>query len=139
LLTACFTTLVTSYQYGAILQQNTVNGGFGRYKFRYTAEDKKRYTNVRKLVAMVPPLAKVTSSEYIVPHISQRPDSYTLRNGLFDAEYLMFEVPVRDDERGFVKDALKSSFGVVAVAEPFVLAKRGHDKAENQQVLKKLR
>jgi uncharacterized membrane protein len=139
LLTACFTTLVTSYQYGAILQQNTVNGGFGRYKFRYSAEDRKRYTNVKKLAAMVPPLAKITSSEYVVPHVSQRPDSYTLRNGLFDAEYLMFETPVREDERGFVKEALKGNFGVVAIAEPFVLAKRGHDKAENQQVLKKLR
>ena len=39
LLTACFTTVLTSYQYGAIFQQNTANGGFGRYKFSYTAED----------------------------------------------------------------------------------------------------
>jgi uncharacterized membrane protein len=139
LLTACFTTVLTSYQYGAIFQQNTANGGFGRYKFRYTAEDQKRYTNLKALIALLPPMAKVTSSEYVVPHVSMRPNSYTLRNGLFDAEYILFELPARDDERGFVKEALKEKFGVVAVREPFALAKRGHDKAENHQVLKKLR
>jgi hypothetical protein len=139
LLTACFTTLVTSYQYGAILQQNTVNGGFGRYKFTYSPEDRKRYVNVQALAAMVPPLAKVTSSEYVVPQISTRPDSYTLRNGVYDAKYILFELPARDDERKFVREALKEDFGVVAVREPFVLAQKGYDRAENQHVLKKLR
>jgi len=139
LLTACFTTVVTSYQYGAIFQQNTANGGFGRYKFRYSAEDQKRYTSLNALIAMLPPMAKVTSSEYVVPHVSTRPNSYTLRNGLFDAEYILFELPARDDERGFVKEALKERFGVVAVREPFALAKRGHDKSLNHEVIKKLR
>ena len=56
-MTACFTTLVASYQHGAILQQTTVKGGFDRYKFIYTPQDRKRYTNVQALAAMVPPLA----------------------------------------------------------------------------------
>lgn len=135
----CFTTLLTSYQYGAILQQNTAKGGFGKYKFGMTDSDRKRYADLLKLVAKVPPLAKITSAEYVVPHVSSRPDSYTLRNGLFDAEYLLYETPVRDDERGFVKEALKGSFGIVASSGPFVLARRGHDKADNASYLKHLR
>jgi uncharacterized membrane protein len=139
LATACFTTLVTSYQYGAILQQNTARGGFGKYKFVTTPQDVKRYNDLKALIAMVPPDAKITSSEFVVPHVSSRADAYTLRNGIYDAEYLLFEEPLRDDEKGFVRDALKGAFGVVAVRGPFVLAKRGHDTAENAPFLKKLR
>jgi uncharacterized membrane protein len=136
---AAFTTLLASYQYGAILQQNTAKGGFGKYKFAMTEADRERYTNLQKIIARVPPMAKVTSAEYIVPHVSSRPYAYTLRNGLYDAEYLIWEAPARDDERTFVREALKGSFGVVASSGPFVLAKRGHDKSENQAWLKRQR
>ncbi len=139
LATVCFTTLLTSYQYGAILQQNTAKGGFGKYKFGMTDADRKRYADLMSLVAMVPPRAKITSAEYVVPHVSSRPDSYTLRNGIFDAEYLIYEVPVRDDERGFVREALKGKFGVIDSKGPFVLARRGHDRAKNAEFLKHTR
>jgi uncharacterized membrane protein len=138
-MTACFTTLVTSYQYGAMLQQNTARGGFGKYKFVTTAQDEQRYAQLNALIAMVPPDAKITSSEFVVPHVSSRADAYTLRNGMYDAKYMIFEEPPRDDERNFAREALKGDFGVVAVKGPFVLAKRGYDKAKNQAVLKKLR
>jgi uncharacterized membrane protein len=135
---AAFTTLMTSYQYGAILQQNTVKGGFGKYKFGMTPSDHKRYADLKAVVAQVPPLAKITSAEYVVPHVSSRPNSYTLRNGLFDAQYLIWETPARDDERVFIREALKGSFGVVMSSGPFVLAKKGHDKSENASWLKRL-
>ena len=136
---AAFTTLLTSYQYGAILQQNTAKGGFGKYKFAMTEADRERYANLQQIIARVPPLAKVTSAEYVVPHVSSRPYAYTLRNGIYDADYLIWESPARDDERTFVREALKGSFGVVASSGPFVLAKRGHDKSENQAWLKRQR
>jgi uncharacterized membrane protein len=139
LLTACFTTLVTSYQYGAMLQQNTARGGFGKYKFITTAQDEKRYADLKALIAMVPPDAKITSSEFVVPHVSSRADAYTLRNGIYDAKYMIFEEPARDDERTFAREALKGDGGVVAARGPFVLAMRGHDKAKNAPFLKKLR
>lgn len=139
LATACFTTLLTSHQYGAILQQNTAKGGFGPYKFITSPTDRARYASLQKLIARVPPDAKITSSEYVVPHVSSRADSYTLRNGLYDAQYLLFELPARDDERGFIREALKGDFGVLAVSEPFYLAKRGHDTSENRAWLKKIR
>jgi uncharacterized membrane protein len=135
----CFTTLLTSYQYGAILQQNTARGGFGKYKFGMTPADYQRYADLKAVIAKVPPLAKITSAEYVVPHVSSRPNSYTLRNGLYDAQYLIFEVPVRDDERPFVREALNGSFGVVMSRGPFVLAKKGHEKSENHAWLKRLR
>lgn len=135
----CFTTLLTSYQYGAMLQQNTAKGGFGKYKFEMTPSDYQRYTDLKALIAKVPPMAKITSAEYVVPHVSSRPDSYTLRMGLYDAQYLIFENPARPDERIFARQALEGSFGVVASRGPFVLAKKGHDKSKNRSWLERLR
>jgi uncharacterized membrane protein len=137
---ACLT-LVTSHQWGALFQQNTVKGGFGRYKFGTSSEEQARYQKLLRLIAMVPPKAKIVSSENIVPHTSNRPDSYTLRQGMFDAEYLLFNIPltVYGEEVTNVKNSLKSKFGVVAFDAPFVLAKRGHPQDKNEEVLKKLR
>jgi uncharacterized membrane protein len=131
--------VVTTHQYGALLQQNTARGGFGPYVFSTTDADRARYATLREVIRMVPPRAKIVSSENVVPHVTQRPDSYTLREGLFDAEYLLVLLPARGDESRFVRDALRSGeFGVVTVREPFLLARRGFSTAENAAVLSRL-
>jgi uncharacterized membrane protein len=132
-------TLVTTYQYGALLQQNTVRGGFGPYKFTTSDQDRRRFAELMSLIAKVPPMAKIVSSENIVPHVSSRPDSYTLRVGIFDADYLLFSTPVAGEELTNVTRALNGDFGVVEVKGAFVLAKRGHSKASNPQVTRRLR
>jgi uncharacterized membrane protein len=132
-------TLVTSYQFGAVFQQNTARGGFGPYHFGINAEDLKRRADLGALLAKVPPLAKIVSSENIVPQVSNRPDAYTLRHGLFDAEYLLFNVPAWSAERDHVLQALRSGeFGVLAESGAFVLAKRGHPDQDNGRVLAKM-
>jgi hypothetical protein len=123
-----------------MFQQHTARGGFGPYEFGRSAQSKERYDQLHKLIAKVPPRAKITSSENIVPQVSNRPDSYTLRIGVFDAEYLLFQQPARDDERRFARQALETEgFGVVATNGPFVLAQRGHSSDQNQAVLRHLR
>lgn len=132
-------TLITSYQYGAVLQQNTVRGGFGPYKFGTTHDDRERYAKLKTLIAKVPPRAKIVASENIVPHVSNRPDAYTLRVGVFDAEYLLFQLPVVGEERNAARTALATDFGVVKFDEPFVLAKRGHAQDDNAPITRQLR
>ncbi len=134
----CALTLVTSYQYGAIFQQHTARGGFGPYVFGQSASAREDYENLKSLIAQVPPLAKITSSELVVPHVSSRPDSYTLRQGIYDAQYMIFQMPARDDERRLAQQALRGEFGVVASAGPFVLAKRGYAKKDNGAILHRL-
>jgi hypothetical protein len=58
---------------------------------------------------------------------------------VFDAEYLLFQQPARDDERRFARQALEDGFGVVGTEGPFVLAKRGYPATDNPNVLKHLR
>ena len=119
--------LVTSYQLGALIQHHAARGGFGIYHFGTTSEDIARRRTLYELLAMVPPKAKIVSSENIVPQVSNRAFAYTLRMGISDADYLLFSVPVGGDERGKALDVLKdNSFGVVAERGQYVLAKRGH-------------
>jgi uncharacterized membrane protein len=139
LIALCALTIVTSFQYGAIFQQHTARGGFGPYQFGQSDAAAADYRALRSLIARVPPRAKISSSELVVPHVSNRPDSYTLRVGVFDAKYLLFQLPSRDDERREARAALEHGFGVVAQAGPFVLAERGHPETQNGKVLRQLR
>lgn len=140
LLAAVFATLACSYQNGAFLQQQKVRGGFGLYKFTTDAEDLGRREDLKLLIAKVPPRAKIAGSERVVPHISSRPDAYTLRVGLFDAEYILFSiVEEAGGERAPVVEALRSNtFGVVATRPRFALLKRGHDTSGNAALLRQL-
>jgi len=131
--------LVTTYQLGALLQQNAVRGGFGIYHFGTTAEDWERRQKIRALIALVPPKAKIVSSENIVPQISNRPFSYTLRMGVADADYLLFSVPPGGDERVKALEALSSgTFGVISERGQYVLAKRGYSTGFNAGILNRM-
>jgi uncharacterized membrane protein len=128
--------LVTTYQFGALIQHNAVRGGFGIYHFGTDSEDWERRQKLHALIAMVPPKAKICSSENIVPQISNRPYSYTLRMGVADADYLLFSVPTGGDERARALEVLSpGTFGVVAERGQFVLAKRGYSTDLNRGVL----
>jgi len=126
--------IITTSQYGAFVQQEYVKGGFGYYHFKITDADKQRHKALYELIKMVPPRAKIVASENIVPHVSNRPDAYTLRMGLFDADYLLFEAPRGGEEGTNVKNALSGDFGVMSFKDPFVLAKRGYSRALNESL-----
>jgi uncharacterized membrane protein len=129
-------TLVCTYQFGAIFQQNTVRGGFGLYAFSTTPADLVRRKAVHDLIAQVPKNAKIVSAENLVPQVSNRPDAYTLRFGLWDADYLLFGLPVGGAERTNAYLALKDgTFGVVDVRDGFVLARRGQKPDKNPTIL----
>jgi uncharacterized membrane protein len=130
------TMLATSYQFGALLQQHTAHGGFGPFRFDLTAQDRAHHRDVYKLLAEVPRDAKIVSSETIVPHTSQRPNAYTLRTGLHDAEWLLVWMPPRGDERALSVQALRAgTYGVFAESGEFMLAKRNYSTAKNAAVM----
>jgi hypothetical protein len=89
------------------------------------------------VIARIPPRAKVVAAETLVPHVCDRPDAYTLRLGLFDAEYLLFAVPpTTRGELPRAAFALASGmFGVADTGALFVLARRGHATSANAAVL----
>ena len=62
-----------------------------------------------------------------MPHVSGRESAYTLRFGVYDADYMLFQLPLRGDERApTAKPALRDgTFGVSTIAGRWSLAKRG--------------
>jgi uncharacterized membrane protein len=121
-----------TYQYGAILQQHTVRGGFGLYDFDTTKEELADRKHLKELLRRIPPRASVAGSENLVPQVSNRAEAYTLRTGNFSADYLLFTMPIRSDERSYVADPIGSGqYGVVAISGSFGLAKKGYSTALN--------
>jgi uncharacterized membrane protein len=132
-------TLITSYQYGALLQHECTWGGFGPYHFGSDESDLKRRADLRQLLVLVPPLAKVAACENVVPQLSNRPNAYTLRLSVYDADYVLFRLPAPPFERENVLETLQTrKFGIVKEIGEFVLAKRGHPTTNNLRVIIRL-
>jgi uncharacterized membrane protein len=132
--------LVMSYQLGALMQHHATRGGFGVYHFGTSPEDKLRRRNVNELLAMVPKDAKICAVETVVPQVSNRAFAYTLRMGVADADYVLFNISLGSDEKSRLMEVLPDgSFGVLAERGDFVLIKRGHPTDLNQAVLRRLR
>jgi uncharacterized membrane protein len=133
-------TLLCSYQFGAIFQQNTARGGFEAYVFGTSEKDAKRHEQLYTLLAQVPPDAKIASSEKLVPHVSSRADAYTLRIGVFDATLLLVEPGAEGaDGKKKLRDVLdKKTFGVIASEGPFYLMEKGAETTRNAEVEKAL-
>jgi uncharacterized membrane protein len=134
-------TLVCSHQYGAVLQRNTARAGFDAFRFGTTDADRARRDELRDLIARMPERAKVAASETVIPHVCDRPDAYTLRLGVYDAEYLLFSlVPTAAGEMERAREALgpDGGFGIVAAGSYFALARRGPATAGNALVLQAL-
>jgi uncharacterized membrane protein len=132
--------LACTFLYGAVLQHETVRGGFERFRFGTTARDRQLRSELAELVAQIPADARVSAAEHLVPHISSRASAYTLRFGIYDAEYVLAQIRGRDDERGQVVPVLDDgSFGVVDMREDFVLLRRGGPTTSNDKALTRLR
>jgi hypothetical protein len=102
--------------------------------------DHLRVQDLEALIAQIPADAPVGGAELVIPHLTAREAAYTLRVGLYDAEYFIAATPMRPDEAQVLRQALLpgGGFGVVEVRNTFVLAKKGHPQTLNpvaQQLL----
>jgi hypothetical protein len=96
-----------------------------------------------ELISQIPRDARVAASERELPRLANRRWAYTLRNGIFDADYVLFSISLpwtRNDDLAPVQRVLQDqSFGVVDVSGPFALLRRSYDPARNQKVLRLIR
>jgi len=132
--------LACSYQFGAVLQQHTARSGYRSFVFGTRPGDVQRRADLAALIAQVPPRAKIVSSETVVPHVSSRPDTYTLRRGLYDAEYMLLDLGqlLREEVTALREKLPASGFGLLAERPPFVLLRRGADPAGVPGLLQRL-
>jgi len=96
----------------------------------------RKRCELAQLVAHIPKDAKVVASEHLVPHVSSRANAYTLRQGTYDADYILFDEPLGGDERSKTLPLLRDGvFGIVEDLGDMAVAKRGHPTALNAGVL----
>ena len=136
-------TVACSYQYGAVLQRNTSSCGPLAFKFGVDREGRARHRGLAAVLLGLPPRAKVSCSAFTTPQVSSRADAYSLTIGLFDAKYVLFPTNRADfvsNEYQTISGLLQNkTFGVVTVAPPFALARKGEDAARNAEVLGMMR
>jgi uncharacterized membrane protein len=135
------TATIFSFNEGAIFQRNNFRAGFQTVRFERTPADLKRYNDLYALIAMIPPMASVMATEMEAPHVSHRPDCFTMRFNNGKADYLLVNL----DEASFAESrthllaALNTGkYGFVASRGRFALwsTKVGHEKdAEGARLL----
>ena len=138
-LTMAVATLVTSYQMGLFFQQNTAWGGFSPFRIGVTKAEWARHRDLHSLIKMIPASASVAASEMLVAQISSRKNAYTLRIGIFDADYILIRFPMGGDERNLVNDALRTGrYGLQAEKGEFILFRRGAPRETADAFLRRI-
>ncbi len=121
-----------STSYGAVIQQDTFVGGFGRVVFEMTDEEKKTYAGFRRLADRIPSTASVAATDPLVSHVAARMNIYSLNGAHGSADYLL----VRSGEGSAAfRDAFtKHTYGLVGEhAGMFYLFKKNALTEANRQ------
>ncbi len=124
---------VFSYNQGAIFQHHNFRGGFQVINFQRSEADKLHYNQLYELIRMIPPRASVMVTEMEAPHLSNRPDCFTMRFGNGDPDYLLAnlnEVSWGDSRTHMLKAVNSGKYGFVTSRGRFGLwsKKAGHEK-----------
>lgn len=73
-----FGTLVASYHQGAFLGARSIRGGPAQVQLRTSSAERRRASQLARVLAKLPPDAAVAATEHEGPHVSTRLLSYTL-------------------------------------------------------------
>jgi uncharacterized membrane protein len=141
LIALCFGVLCHSYVFGAILQRETFVGGFNKVQFTATPEERQRYRDLKKILANVPPRASIAATEPDVPHISNRPNAYSLKITTGRAEYLLVHRHrLNEESRRHIEETLPvQPYDLAAREGNYLLFRRGNPSKEGRGALRSLR
>jgi uncharacterized membrane protein len=127
--------------FGGLVQHTTAKGGWETMQLSLTDRDRQRHEEFYTLVNEIPALVPVAAASWLGPHLSSRPNCYTLRQWVGNTEYIVYEQGwLRDNERETIRRYLEGgAFGLEDRRGAFYLLKRGADAARNGEVLASLR
>lgn len=127
-----------SYVFGAVLQHQTFIGGFWKVEFTMTPAEKKRYETMKRMVKLIPREASVSASEMEVPHVAVRLDTYTLKDGAFDADYLLIRGSGGVSRQVLNELLADGKYGLVTKGDDLYLFKRGLESPQTADALNAL-
>ncbi|CAK0738961.1 conserved membrane hypothetical protein [Gammaproteobacteria bacterium] len=127
--------------FGGLFQQNTARGAWELEHFTLTENDRQRHNDFYALLEQIPPLAPVAGATQLAPHLSSRPNCYTLRNFVENTEYIVYEADrLGEKEKDIIlKYIERDAFGLLDQRNSFYLLKRGHDPSRNDEVFDSIR
>lgn len=135
-----FATLTTTYNAGAFARnEGTLRAGYHTASFTLSDQERERYAQLKKLVAMIPPDASVTGTERVGVHASSRVFYYGMRRGTYKADYLLAsskELELDRTKQHLTQALRRGEYGVLERAGDIALFKRGHSTAGNDQLMK---
>ncbi len=113
-------------QYGAWQPNPVVHGGFVDVPLLPpSAADKQRRIDLLELVKLVPPDASLAASDRVQPHVTFHVRTYSLKDALYDCDYLLWSDLPGDpgNDRG-VKAIMSGEYVVAATRGGSTLAKK---------------
>jgi hypothetical protein len=134
------TQLSHSFDFGGLLRADAFGGDSTPGTYRMTPSGQARYDQLMQLVRRIPATASVATTEYLVSHVSNRPEAYVLSRPYGKPDYILLS----SREVGSVKPALETSFAthqyrlVSSGFDEFYLFTRGAENAATTQALKQL-
>jgi uncharacterized membrane protein len=132
-------TLVTSYQFGIVLQRNTAWGGFSPFHVGVNDLDRSRHADLYAVIKQIPPDASLAAAETIVAQVSSRKNAYSLRIAYNEADYILARFPTGGEDHGNLLTALKSGiYGLVVQKGEFALFKKGLPASTAQTFIRQL-
>ncbi len=119
-------TVIACIQWGAYSTYPAVRGGFSEVPFLPpSAADKQREVDLQEVMKSVPEQARLCAADRIQAHVTWHLDTWSLRDGLYDCEYLIYSTLPGDlgNDRG--RNAVYSGqYEVVAQKGEIFLAKK---------------
>jgi uncharacterized membrane protein len=138
-ITLLFGVICASYQFGALLGNKSIIGGFGSKQLFITENERARFAQLRELTRQIPKHASVGATEHEGPHVSTRVDFFSLKLSFGDPDYLLLGRIRSGGETDRVKQALRSRlYGLQARSGEFTLLRRGADPSGNAALLRSL-
>jgi uncharacterized membrane protein len=93
----CGGVLAHSAVFGAVIAPSGFLGGGGvRPSYVMTPHEQRRYRELRRLIAMIPPSASVTSTDIEAPHVSNRRDIYAVAQDISKGDYVLVNLESLD-------------------------------------------
>ena len=113
--------IVTSWQYGAILNREMFRGAGRDISFEYSTSDEEKLRDLRSFIGEIPPHARVGASFNLMPHLAAFPNAYPMR--WYDSrENLEFLLLHKNEDLGrYTSDNL---YRIARSSDNFVLLRR---------------
>jgi uncharacterized membrane protein len=134
------TQLSHSFDFGALLRADGFGGQETPDTYRMSRSGQARYDQLMNLVHRIPATASVAATDYLLSHVSNRPDAYELSRPYRKPDYILLS----SREVGGIKRSLDKTFAtheyqlIGTTYDEFYLFSRGTETAGTKNALKRL-